>query len=1058
MADGRPRQQRRRWGLATACAIGAVLLNRTSLNGAHWRAWLLPRSVGEHAPPTHTGSRSHAVEFRRPALPGRASRTALAAAETALIPTAEAPFLTPPSQPLILSPDGLRTVRFEFGDGCLLRVESAPAFGEAGSVTAAATKSDVDDRVRVIPYEKLSTQRVRDLFWLDDRLFLATGTEGDSGRFVGWIADLKKDTANLVSMPSRDSSLFVPVGMDGHPIFRVGSKGEPEVLLGFKTVNWDGQTKRQWSWYNIALGDLEGADESEDLPSNEWREVVVNNGLVEAVLAVNGTVFRKGPSGWLNVGTIQVVAEEGPTALDELQTIYPRQYLIGTGPEYSVYALDWLGEDAPEPQTVPPLEHLAGQVAASSGNLAQWVLQQCQEKKTTALVQMVSPEAPPTPLFAHPFADVTAFGIWVDPEDGQPGAVMVEDLRPHVYSLTNSYGKLLASLKEKVPAEVSFGDVQFDGSDLYPLLAERHGNRWLVSYWHPSLTEVVALPAYVEGDEAQWVGGVVLPARGGALSAAPIALNPLVQGARIPVAGEEVPLNLLQPDGDSTPAALVVRVEHGQQERDAWGADGVDAWLLSRNYAVLKVNYRGSSGFGKAWASKDAAGAFEDVVGAVRWALETKRVLGGVQKPAVAIMGSYLGGFMALQAMLRETDLFSCAVAVAPTASTVTELKETAKGLGAADDLPLMIVEFERDAPESRGHLLPELVPAGATPDEWPSKLRFVEYAGEQPGGGLVRQNSLDRYRRLDNFLYTHLGGGRKKSAGGDSEEQAEKAEAETSSSTQEQAQGLRGLLLDTGRGVAAAKPQKAGPALKPLRETFVDEIPFISASVLPAQMKGRLSAFGKDFELGLVQELRFQDAELADRLPSVTSDDTVVGGFASGSSKKSGGKRSPLLAPRHRISVPTETRGEGAVAITLVFDSDPTDLHVILTDVWAHVRANGMGFNLALPRQPLHNRPMKVSRLPTPGSFVIEIQANNGVGALENYNAWANPSTGGGGGLEILATLTPEQFLDAPVVLPMDEDEVSVDEVIANELPVEEVSATDRPKDAVTSDAVIDV
>merc|ERR1712083_761046 len=133
--------------------------------------------------------------------------------------------------------------------------------------------------------------------------------------------------------------------------------------------------------------------------------------------------------------------------------------------------------------------------------------------------------------------------------------------------------------------------------------------------------------------------------------------------------------------------------------------------------------------------------------------------------------------------------------------------------------------------------------------------------------------------------------------------------------------------------------------------------------------------------------ELKDVDPLVATTMPSIIMSDVETGGFGAGASKKKKGKRTTLVAPPHRLSV----RNDGTIEITVSFGSEPADPHVILTEVWVHIRAEGVGFNLALPRQPLWNAPMKASRLSTPGSFLFEIQAKSDVGALENYNAWAN-------------------------------------------------------------------
>ena len=108
---------------------------------------------------------------------------------------------------------------------------------------------------------------------------------------------------------------------------------------------------------------------------------------------------------------------------------------------------------------------------------------------------------------------------------------------------------------------------------------------------------------------------------------------------------------------------LVVFVHGGPWARDSYGYSPVVQWLASRGYAVLQVNYRGSTGFGKAfvnagnleWAGK----MHQDIVDAVRWATANE-----TDHHHVAIYGGSYGGYEALVALTFTPELFSCGVDV----------------------------------------------------------------------------------------------------------------------------------------------------------------------------------------------------------------------------------------------------------------------------------------------------------------------------------------------------------------------------------------------------------
>jgi dipeptidyl aminopeptidase/acylaminoacyl peptidase len=110
------------------------------------------------------------------------------------------------------------------------------------------------------------------------------------------------------------------------------------------------------------------------------------------------------------------------------------------------------------------------------------------------------------------------------------------------------------------------------------------------------------------------------------------------------------------------PLPLVLLVHGGPWGRDSWGYDAEHQLLANRGYAVLSVNYRGSTGIGKEflnagnkeWARK----MHDDLVDAVRWSIEEK-----IADPKrVAIMGGSYGGYATLVGLTFTPDLFACGV------------------------------------------------------------------------------------------------------------------------------------------------------------------------------------------------------------------------------------------------------------------------------------------------------------------------------------------------------------------------------------------------------------
>ena len=95
-------------------------------------------------------------------------------------------------------------------------------------------------------------------------------------------------------------------------------------------------------------------------------------------------------------------------------------------------------------------------------------------------------------------------------------------------------------------------------------------------------------------------------------------------------------------------------------------------WLANRGYAVLSVNFRGSTGFGKAFVNagnREWAGKMhDDLIDAVDWA-----VAQGIADPArVAIMGTSYGGYSALVGVTFTPEKFACAVDLVGISNLVT--------------------------------------------------------------------------------------------------------------------------------------------------------------------------------------------------------------------------------------------------------------------------------------------------------------------------------------------------------------------------------------------------
>lgn len=109
---------------------------------------------------------------------------------------------------------------------------------------------------------------------------------------------------------------------------------------------------------------------------------------------------------------------------------------------------------------------------------------------------------------------------------------------------------------------------------------------------------------------------------------------------------------------------LVVMPHGGPRSRDWWDYDPEVQFLASRGYAVLQVNFRGSSGYGmgfevagnRKWGSE----VQYDIIDATRWAAQKD----SIDDKRICIMGGSFGGYSALMSAVLEPDLYKCVISM----------------------------------------------------------------------------------------------------------------------------------------------------------------------------------------------------------------------------------------------------------------------------------------------------------------------------------------------------------------------------------------------------------
>jgi dipeptidyl aminopeptidase/acylaminoacyl peptidase len=254
------------------------------------------------------------------------------------------------------------------------------------------------------------------------------------------------------------------------------------------------------------------------------------------------------------------------------------------------------------------------------------------------------------------------------PVTGQVEAYSVNYLKNEWIALEPEIEQALAFLRARLDGE--FGIQSRTEAD----------DKWLV--WHDPLTGPTRALLYdrvagtmeefyvtrpeLEGAPLQPMHPVEIPARDGLTLVSYLTLppsergstsSPRTDGAQSAVRSE--PVEGLVPHA---PLPMVLLVHGGPWARDGYGFNRMHQLLANRGYAVLSVNFRGSTGFGKAFVNAGnlewGAKMHDDLIDAVDWAVAR----GIAQKDKVAIMGGSYGGYATLAGLAFTPEVFACGV------------------------------------------------------------------------------------------------------------------------------------------------------------------------------------------------------------------------------------------------------------------------------------------------------------------------------------------------------------------------------------------------------------
>jgi dienelactone hydrolase len=292
--------------------------------------------------------------------------------------------------------------------------------------------------------------------------------------------------------------------------------------------------------------------------------------------------------------------------------------------------------------TIPAEDVTSSDVVSFSGDGTSLLMISAAGSDTSRLTRVDLATGATTVLAEDPEADVA--GAMLDPDTRDPQIVMILKDRMTYVVLDPSVEDDLKAIRGLHP-----GDPMFLGRD-------EADQTWLVGF----TVDAGSLTFYMY-DRPSKSGRLLFEARPALSSYTLAAMEPFSFTARD---GLEIHGYVTFPPGQEGRSNLpaVLDVHGGPQVRDSWGYNPEAQWFANRGYLCVQVNYRGSTGYGKAFVNagdREWGGKMhDDLIDAVSYVTAA----GWADPSRVAIYGGSYGGYAALVGAAFTPDVFRCAV------------------------------------------------------------------------------------------------------------------------------------------------------------------------------------------------------------------------------------------------------------------------------------------------------------------------------------------------------------------------------------------------------------
>lgn len=372
------------------------------------------------------------------------------------------------------------------------------------------------------------------------------------------------------------------------------------------------------------------------------------------------------------------------------------------------------------------------------------------------------------PLFQDPVADISGYIQAADQSRivavvTEAGAPKVEVLEPE-----HADGKLYQSLAAAFPGEmVDFSSATSDGSKIVVSVYSDRNPGELYLY------DRATGQARFLMQQRQWLDKAKMAS-----------VKPFSFTARD---GQKLYGYLVVPAGTSGRNLPLIVNPHGGPigPRDNWRFNSEAQLLASRGYAVLKINFRGSGGYGRGF--RDAGhgqwgqAIQNDIIDATRWAISE----GYADKDRVCIYGGSFGGYSSLMAPIREPGMFKCAfgyvgvydMGMLFTKGDIPQSESGVRYLRRTVGTDRAVQQANSPAFNADKVRIPVYLAAGArderaVPDQTEAMADALRKAGNPPEGVIIQsgemhgfykeENNLRLYTEMLGFFDRHIGQGAK--------------------------------------------------------------------------------------------------------------------------------------------------------------------------------------------------------------------------------------------------------------------------------------------------------